>query len=118
MYMKTTLIRVFLVVIFAGTSLLILYSTAEPKAAGTISRFYWPVTIGAIVAGGIVYWGGLKALQIRWGAEDTLGRRIGFEVSVHEVGEEIPSELAALMTEAIADGSRRRLTYKVSQTPL
>jgi hypothetical protein len=113
-YMKNLFTRIIFVGVFVGMSLLILISTARPDGPGTTPRFWWPIVLGAIAAASVLYWALLKALQMRWGSEDTLGRRLGFEVKVHETGDsEIPDELATMMEEALADGSRRRLTYKV-----
>ena len=62
-----------------------------------------------------MYLGGVKALQAKWGGQKTLGQKIGFEIQIHEEGnEDILESMRGLMVEAHWDGSKRRLAYMIS----
>lgn len=100
---------------FAALNIVIVIMTARPHKPGTTPRFYWPITIAAVVVVGVVYWMALKALQTRFAA------KVGFQVEIHEPGDDdtpedgdIPEDLRSMMIQATADGSRMRVSYKVS----
>ena len=80
-----------------------------PHDAGTTPRFYWAVMVAAIFVVAGTYWSILQVLRT------AVGERIGFRVEVHETrDEDISPSLRPLMKQAVADGSHRRLTYKVT----
>ena len=91
--------------LFIGFNVLLLVVTAMPRDPGTVPRFYWAVMLAAIVIAGCLYWSILKLLQSR------LGRVVGFQLQVHDSHDEVPDSLRALMKDAVADGSNRRLVY-------
>lgn len=114
-YMSNKFSLYIIVLIFMGINALMIVVTAMPKAPGAIPRYYWPVTVFACVVAGAVYWCGLKSLQMTFGGEKTLGARIGLEVNVYNEGDEdIPEHMKSGMADAKFDGSRRRVSYKVS----
>lgn len=114
-YMSSPFILYPVVTIFLGINMLMIVITAMSRRPGTIPRYYWVVTFFACVAAGALYWCGLKVLQLDFGSGTTLGKRIGFEVNVWNEGDEdIPDNLRDIMEDAVIDGSRRRVTYKVS----
>ena len=95
-------------VAFIGLNILMLVVTAYPHLPGAIPRFWWVVEVVAIITVGVGYWAGLKAFQGR------IGRIVGFQVEIHESRDnDIPESLRALMSQAVADGSNRRVFYKV-----
>jgi hypothetical protein len=113
-YLKNRVTLYGVALAFISVNMLVLVVTAKPKDSGTIPRFYWPVTMAAVLAAAAIYWGVFKALQMSFGGEKTLGQKIGFEVSVYNEGDEdIPEVMMRLMREAGRDGSRRRVSYKV-----
>jgi hypothetical protein len=100
--------------VFGGFNVFIVVVTALPKPPGEVPSFYWPVAIGALVGAATLYWGVLQALQLKIHGQKTLGEKIGFEVQIHsQDDDDIPNSLTQLMKEAIADGSRRRVEYRV-----
>lgn len=116
MYLKNKLMLWGVSFIFVGFNAAILILTALPIDKGEIPRFYWPVTIAAIIAAAVLHWLVIRALRMKWrGSQTTLGQRVGFEVKVYSQDDEedIPDSLNHLMQQAIADGSRRRIEYKV-----
>ena len=116
-YLRNKLLLWSFVFVFVGFNVVILVMTALPDSQGTVPCFYWPVTIAVIVIAAILHWSVLRALWAKWrGGQITLGQRIGFEVKIHSQDDEeaIPDSLNCLMKEAIADGSRRRVEYKVN----
>lgn len=106
-YLTTKYSRYFVGGTFAALNLLIIYMTARPHQAGTIPRFYWSITIAAVVVMGVIYWMVLKALQTR------LAAKIGFQLEIHQSGDDdIPEDLRTMMIQATQDGSRMRVSYK------
>jgi hypothetical protein len=101
--------------IVVGFNLMIAISTALPRLPGEVPSFYYPIAVAAIFCAAILYWAVLRGLQWNWGGNVPLGQKIGFEVRIHskDDAEELPDSLDQLMREAIADGSRRRVEYKV-----
>lgn len=98
---------------FAALNIMIVIMTARPHKPGTIPRFYWPITIAAVVVVGVVYWMALKVLQTRFAA------KVGFQAEIHEAGDDdIPEDLRSMMNQATADGSRMRVSYKASLVSL
>jgi hypothetical protein len=114
-YLRPKSCLYFFCAIVVGFNLMIAISTALPRLPGGVPSFYYPVAVAALVCAAILYWGVLRALQWNWGGNVSLGQRIGFEVRIHsqDDAEELPDSLDQLMREAIADGSRRRVEYKV-----
>lgn len=114
-YMKNKFILYAVSFLFTGMNILMMVMTALPKDPDTIPRFYWPVTVAACIAAGSIYWGGLKGLQMKFGGQESIGKWIGFEVQVYNEGDEnIPEMMRNVMVDANLDGSRRRVSYKVS----
>ncbi|OAL45369.1 amino acid transporter [Pyrenochaeta sp. DS3sAY3a] len=114
-YMSNKLTLYTVVFVFIGINLLMVVITAMPDSPGTIPRYYWPITVLTCVAAGALYWCGLKALQVKFGEHRALGACIGLEVNVYNEGDEgIPDNMKNIMADALIDGSRRRVTYKVS----
>ena len=95
--------------LFGGLNVTIAVISALPHQPGEVPNFYWPVAIAALVVAATLYWAVLQALQRTW-----LGEKIGFEVRIHsQDDDDIPDGLTRLMRDAIADGSRRRVEYRV-----
>ena len=112
-YLANKYSRYFVGGIFAALNIVIVFMTARPHKPGTTPRFYWPITIAAVVVVGVVYWMALKALQTRSAA------KVGFQVEIHEAGDDdIPEDLQSMMIQATADGSRMRVSYKARQVSL
>lgn len=121
-YMRNYVVLICVATIFASFNIVILAITAIPQDPGTIPRFYWPVTIVGVMAFGVCYWGVLRVFQVS-SYEDSkpssIGSKFGLEINVYEEGDEnVPVEMRFLMREAVGDGSRRRLDYKVCITRL
>lgn len=124
-YMKSNALIYFVSFVFAAINLVTLVMTALPASEGSIPHFWWPVTVAGVIGLGIAYWGFLRLLQVKEGYKTngqgeharrrwTLREQIGLEVNVYEEGDEnVPEEMQFLMYEAIGDGSRRRIQYKV-----
>ena len=88
LFTKSMSSKIFIVGITAAVSILLLYSLAQPSDPGAVPRYWWPITLGAIVGAAVVYWAGIRLLQSTWGSKDgseSLGYRIGFEVSIIEL---------------------------------
>lgn len=98
--------------LFGGVNVTIVVIAALPHQPGEVPDFYWPVAITALVVAATLHWAVLQALQRKW-----LGKKVGFEVRIHnqddDEEEDIPDSLTGPMRDAIADGSRRRVEYKV-----
>lgn len=113
-YLRPNYLLYAFVILFVGFNTTIVVTTALPYAQGQALSFYWSVAIAALIFVSTLYWGVLRALQWNWGGQVPLGRKIGFEVRIHSQGDdEIPESLHQIMKDAIADGSRRRIEYKV-----
>jgi len=114
-YMKNRFTLYPIALVFIGSNIVIMVITAMPRSPNSIPRFYWPITILAVISAALVYWGALMIMRLKWGQEGgTLGAKIGFEVHVYEKGDDIPENMRFLMWEASEEGSRRRLKYKIS----
>lgn len=116
-YIRNPFVLWSVAVAFVSFNVVILVVTAMPQDPGTIPRFYWPVTIVGVMTLGVFYWLVLKIFQVK-GYKDSkassISSKIGLEINVYEEGDEdIPMEMRFLMREAVGDGSRRRLDYKV-----
>jgi hypothetical protein len=113
-YMKNNVVLIFVSFVFVSINIVTLVMTALPEGQGSIPSFYWPITLAGVIGLGLIYWGILRILQVKGLKDRTLGSRIGLEVKVYEEGDEnVPEEMKFLMREAVGDGSRRRVQYKV-----
>ena len=117
-YLKNRVILLLISFIFVSINVVILVIDALPQKSNTTPRFYWPITILAIFVVGVLYWGVLRMLRAKgsmdMGTERTLGSRLGLEVSIYEQGDQdVPEEMKPLMRDAVRDGTRRRVQYKV-----
>ena len=99
-----------------SVNIVILVMTALPTG-GSIPNYYWPVTILGFISFGVAYWAVLRLLGVGGPKLDgrmTLGSRIGLEVNIYEEGDDdVPEDMRFLMREAVLEGSRRRLKFKV-----
>ena len=108
-YLRSELSLYLVGIAFISLNILMLVVTARPHTPGTVPRYYWAVLFVGIIAFGTCYWGVLKALQ------GSIGAKMGFQVQVYEPADDDTSDsrLSALIREAVADGSHRRVCYKV-----
>jgi amino acid transporter len=115
MYMKNNVILYSTAIPFIAVNILIMVITAMPNTPNSIPRWYWPITVLAVLVAALVYWSALMIPRLKWSKGGrTLGAKIGFEVHVYEEGDDdIPENMRFLMWEAKEEGSRRRLKYKV-----
>ena len=118
--MKNHAFLVFVSVIFVAVDIVILVVTALPSGEGDVPRFWWPVILVGVIAFGLIYWSAFKILQAgSIGRMRNIGSRIGLEVSIYEPGDEsVPEDMRIPLFEAVRDGSRRRVDYKVRFSPL
>jgi hypothetical protein len=116
-YMRNDFVLTFVALVFVAINIVILVMTALPESPGTIPRFYWPISLVAVIAVGIVYWGVLRIFEVPEDHDDkgsSIGSKIGLKINVYEEGDEnVPIEMRFLMRDAVGDGSRRRVDYKV-----
>lgn len=121
-YMRNDFVLTFIAFIFVAINIVILVMTALPESPGTIPRFYWPISLVAVMAVGLLYWGVLRIFQVPEDQDDkssSIGSKLGLKINVYEEGDEnVPMEMRFLMREAVGDGSRRRVDYKVCSTKL
>ncbi|KAF2108836.1 amino acid permease-domain-containing protein [Lophiotrema nucula] len=114
-YLKNPLLLASVALTFAGLNIVVMVMTALPVDEGRIPRFYWAVAMGGLAAAGTLYWAFFRLFQAndpkrRW----NVASKMGVEVFIYEDGDEVPDEMDLPMFEAAADGSRRRLDYKLS----
>ncbi|KAF2099470.1 hypothetical protein NA57DRAFT_55435 [Rhizodiscina lignyota] len=114
-YLKNKFVLIFVAAIFVGINIVILVITALPNDPGQVACFYWPVAIAGTVVFSVMYWGILRVFQPDNSKHrKALASRVGFEVNVYELGDEVPDDMRFAMYEAGLDGSKRRVQYKVS----
>lgn len=118
--MRNHFVLGFVAVVFVSFNIVILVMTARPNDPDTIPRYYWPVTLVGVIAFGVLYWAILRLFEVsayKDSKPSSISSKFGLEIKVYEGGDEdIPMEMRFLMREAIGDGSRRRLDYKVGIT--
>jgi hypothetical protein len=116
-YIRNDFVLGFIAIVFFSINIVILVMIALPEDPGTIPRFYWPISMAAVVAFSLLYWGALRVFQVPEAQTDTsssIGSKVGLKIKVYEDGDgDVPVEMRFLMREAVRDGSRRRLDYKV-----
>ena len=113
-YLSNRVLLIFVAIVFAALNLVVMVITALPRDPGKIPRFYWPVALVGLAGFGILYWGFLRLFQSNTSNGGyRLGSKIGFHIFVYEQGDDVPDEMKFPMLEAVLDGSRRRLQYKV-----
>lgn len=106
--------------IFAGANIVILIFAGKDRSAGKIARFWWPVTIAALVAVSFVYWAGIHLTTVkvtRGGEEVAIGDIIGFKVVVYHNDDRAPDEVVDDIAEKLQlkiDGSSRRVIVETS----
>lgn len=119
-YMKNYFVLGFVALVFVCFNIVILVMTARPHDPDTVPRFYWPITVVGVMAFGVFYWGVLRIFQVSAHQDSkpsSISSKLGLEINVYEDGDEnVPMEMRFLMREAVGDGSRRRLDYKVCVT--
>lgn len=116
-YLKNQIFTIFVSFIYVGMNIIILVMTAIPTGSG-IPGYYWTVSIIGFIAFGVFYWGVIRLLGVtpRPSGRRTLGSRLGLEIRIWEDGDDVPDQMKPYMDLARADGSKRRLDYKVSPT--
>jgi amino acid transporter len=116
-YMRNDFVLAFIAFVFFGMNIVILVMIALPEDPDTIPRFYWPISMAAVIAFGLLYWGALRVFQVPEDQGDTrssIGSKVGLKINVYEEGDDnVPIEMRFLMRDAVGDGSRRRVDYKV-----
>jgi hypothetical protein len=114
-YLKSKFIFWPIVILFIGMNTLVAVVAAMPHKPNTTPRYYWPVAMLVIAIAALLYWTGLTIPQLKLGHESqTLGSKVGFEVSIYEVGDgDIPEDMRYVIWEAKGEGSRRRVKYTV-----
>jgi len=113
-YLKSPFLLVSVALVFAGLNIVVMVMTALPVDEGRIPRFYWAVAMGGVAVAGTLYCAFLRFFQAnnpkhKW----SIASKMGIEVYIYENGDDVPDEMELPMFEAVADGSGRRLDYKV-----
>lgn len=113
-YLRNKALRYAVVVLFAGFNVVSLVMSALPADSGTIPRRYWPLSILAVVAVGLVYWSAFPLLRQKIGKNGrSLGQRVGIEVLYDNEDSQIDRRLEPAQQEALKDVNRRRAGYRV-----
>ncbi|KAF2719260.1 hypothetical protein K431DRAFT_314229 [Polychaeton citri CBS 116435] len=124
-------------------NLVIIICAAAQHGKDIIARFWWPVVIAGVFAITLLYWGAIQILnrpakaspprsdgiQMHPTGErqplalstgiQTIGQKVGIEVSVYEkkpkVEKDWPVNMDAAMAEAELDGTNRRIVAKIGE---
>ena len=111
--------------VFAGANIVILSFAAKEESPGKIARFWWPVTIVALIFVGFIYWAGIRltTVKVKWHGKHgnaravEIGDIIGFKVVVHNDDDRAPQEIKNDIAEKLhsqIDGSSRRVKVETS----
>ena len=84
-FLRNKYVRWSLATLFAGFNILSLVVSARERNNGGISRKYWPIATGGVIAAGIVYWSLFRVWGVKFKRNGpTLGELVGVHVSYHE----------------------------------
>ncbi|OAL51370.1 hypothetical protein IQ07DRAFT_643463 [Pyrenochaeta sp. DS3sAY3a] len=105
---------------FAGANAVILGFAAKDRSSGKIARFWWPVTIAALLTVSFIYWAGIYLTTVkirRRGELVDIGDIIGFKVVVYHNDNMAPDDIKKDIAEKLQsqiDGSSRRVKVETS----
>ena len=115
-YLNNKPLRYTVAFVFAGFNVISLYTSALPADRNTISRKYWPASIGVVAGLGFIYWVFFPLLRLK---VDREGKRLGqaylgLEIKYDNENEPIDPNLDDHVRYILQDYNKRRVGYKVS----